>query len=401
MFNVITPEQAGCIIKEQFVGRIHEFESVKLPDALGHVLHSDITANEDIPGFDRSTVDGYAVKASDTFGSSESIPAVLNLTGEILMGECAETALLPGTCMIVSTGGAIPPGADAVVMHEHTEDYGNDMIGMQKPTAPGNNVIFRGDDVTIGDVVLSAGTCLKPHDIGILSALGISEVCVKRKPIIGIISTGDELVATTETPNIGQIRDVNTPMLMAAASKSGAESINYGIFKDKETEIKNAVKKATDECDIILISGGSSAGLRDLTAKIIASEGEILFHGIAMKPGKPTILGKVKNKPVFGLPGHPVAAYLVTELFVCPLISQLLGTTYKIKSTQAKLTEAISSNHGRAEYIPVVFDEDGNAHPVKSKSGLISSLKNVTGYICIPRDCEGLEKDIYLNVVHF
>jgi len=303
--------------------------------------------------------------------------------------------------VIVSTGGELPEGADAAVMVENTEEYGSEMIGIFKPVAPGNNVIFKGDDVTLGTKVLTEGTILTPHDIGILSALGYSEVKVRQKPVVGIISTGDELVETSVVPKSGQVRDVNTPMLIAAVTRFGAIAKDFGIIKDEETAVSEAIISACEKCDVVLISGGSSAGKRDLTAKIIGSEGELLLHGIAMKPGKPTILGIVKNKPVFGLPGHPVAAYLVTELFVRPLLEQLMGATVKRYKTTARLSEAISANHGRAEYIAVRLDEKGNAHPVKGKSGLIASLTNVDGYICIPRDSEGLPEGAEVKVTYF
>jgi len=401
MFKVKTPDEAREIIKNLLSGREFNAESVELVAAAGRILHTDIISKKNIPGFDRSTVDGYAVIATDTFGCSESIPVVLNLAGEVLMGESASDRLLPGTCMIVSTGGALPEGADAVVMVEHTEDYGSGMVGIQKPAAPGNNMIFKGDDVSAGDIALEAGTKLTPHDIGILAALGFCDVNVRCKPIVGIISTGDELVETSAVPVVGQVRDVNTPMLLAAAARFGAAVKDYGIIRDDETAVRSAVRSAAGECDIVLISGGSSAGTRDLTARVIESEGELLLHGIAMKPGKPTILGVIDKTPIFGLPGHPVAAYLVTELFVRPLIAEFMGATVKRRTTKAKLSEAISSNHGRAEYIAVRLDDTGTAHPVRGKSGLIASLTGVDGYISVPRDCEGLVKESEVTVTYF
>jgi len=401
MLNVITSDEVLQIINSRFAKQEFQSESIATTESLGRVLNQDIISNEDVPGFNRSTVDGYAVYASDTFGCSESIPAVLTLQGEVLMGESAEQKLDKGSCIIVSTGGELPEGADTVVMVEDTEDYGNNMIGIQKPSAPGNNVIFKGDDVSAGDKVLSAGTILTPHDIGILSALGHSEVNVRRKPVVGIISTGDELVASPCTPKSGQVRDVNMPMLQAAVRKFGAEAKDYGLIHDDKTAIRAAVKKACESCDIVLISGGSSAGARDMTAQIIESDGEILFHGIAMKPGKPTILGIIADTPVFGLPGHPVAAYFVTELFVRPLIMRLMGAECSRYTTIARIGETLSSNHGREEYIAVKLDENWIAHPIRGKSGLIASLANVDGYICIARDCEGLAENSVVKVIYF
>jgi len=414
LLSVKTPDEVLEIIDIRFSSQrlavsltgTCQAESVSIIDASGRVLHQDIISSGDVPGFDRSTVDGYAVCASDTFGCSESIPAVLTLLGEIPMGESAELKITPGTCAYVSTGGEIPDGADAVVMVEHSEDYGSGLTGIQKPAAPGNNMIFKGDDVSAGDTVLLAGTKITPHDVGILSALGCNEVSVCVKPVVGIISTGDELVPPSETPRSGQVRDINTPMLLAAVSRYGTEVKDFGIVRDDEPAIRFAVLSAAESCDIVLISGGSSAGARDMTARIIESEGELLLHGIAMKPGKPTILGTVNDKPVFGLPGHPVAAYLVTELFVQPLIAGFTGAAVKQRTTVARISEAISSNHGRAEYIPVRLDRvssdtAGTAYPIRGKSGLITSLAGVDGYICIPRDCEGLAAGEEVIVTYF
>jgi molybdopterin molybdotransferase len=401
MLNVKTPKEAYRIICECFMK--NEFASEKLPtaEALGRVLHYDIKSIEDVPGFNRSMVDGYAVIAADTFGCTEGMPALLKCIGEVRMGESAGCALTPGECAIVSTGGELPDNADAVVMVEYIEDYGSSMTGILKSVAPGNNVIFKGDDVSVGDMVLHAGTVVTPHDIGILSALGYDKIDIRRKPVVGIISTGDELIETSGVPKSGQIRDVNTPMLLASATRSGAAVMNLGIARDNERAIRSVVQLAVKTCDIVLISGGSSAGVRDMTARVIQSEGELLFHGISMKPGKPTILGVINDKPVFGLPGHPVAAYMVTELFVRPLIAMFMGSKLKRHTTMAIINEAISSNHGRTEYIAVKLDSKGTATPLKSKSGLITSLANADGYICIPGDCEGISKGTQVLVTFF
>jgi len=440
-----------------------DFCVVSAVSAVGRVLFEDVIAGENIPGFDRSMVDGYAVIASDTFGCSESNPAVLKPVGEVLMGFGAEFSLKAGECGVVSTGGDIPAGADSVVMVEHTEDFGGGLIGICKPAAPGNNIIYADDDAAFGSILLERGKLLTAHDIGVLAVAGYCEVKVYRKPLVGIISTGDELVgvcgdsrASCDSNNSGascvsgsscacgsfgalkqpllrgQVRDVNTPLLMAVINSSGGESKDYGIYKDDEDLIRSALSKAVSECDIVLISGGSSAGEKDKTASIISSLGEVLFHGIAMKPGKPTIFGLVQNTPVFGLPGHPIASFMITELFVRHTLCHMLNTPFNKKTTIATLTEAISSNHGREEYILVKLVENncksdtGNndnqqrteikhkivtkhqsvakhqtAAPIKSKSGLITSLTSADGYICIPRNCEGFPKGTEVTVAYF
>ena len=400
MLTVKTPSEVFELVRSRFGPLEAPAELVSLNNAAGRVLSCDITAEEHVPGFDRSTVDGYAVIAHDTFGCSDAIPAVLTLSGEVLMGQPACAALTPGTCIAVSTGGDLPEGANAVVMLEHTEDYGDGLVGVTSPAAPGNNIIFKGDDVSPGQKILAAGTVLCPHDIGILAALGRIDVGVRKAPLVGIISTGDELVEPSAVPKRGQVRDANAPLLTAAVHAAGAEAQNFGIVRDDETALRETLLRAAGRCDIVLISGGSSAGMRDLTARVIESAGQMLMHGIAMKPGKPTILGSIDGKPVWGLPGHPVAAYFVTELFVKPLIARLMGAQSKQFTATAHIGEAISSNHGRAEYIAVVLD--GNiARPIRAKSGLIASLSGADGYICVPRDCEGLPKGAAVTVTYF
>jgi len=400
MLHVKTPEEVLEIIDSNF-SRLEAEELIPLAEACGRTIRENIVGTEYVPEFNRSTVDGYAVRAADTFGCSDSIPAILALAGEIPMGQAADTPLEAGTCVAVATGGAVPEGADAVVMLEYTEDYGDGTIGILKPVAPGNNLIFKGDDVAPGKIIIPAGHTLAPHDIGSLAAMGISSVKVSAKPLIGIISTGDELVEITKKPKPGQVRDVNSFVLEALIKQSGGRSKSYGIIRDNERDLLTYVSQAVKECDIVLISGGSSVGMKDVTARVIESNGRILLHGIAMKPGKPTMLGIVANKPVFGLPGHPVAAYLTARLYVCPLIAKLMGAKIKQNTVTAAISETIPSNHGRAEFIAVFLETIDNglfARPIRGKSGLITSLAASDGYICIPRDCEGLAQGTKVTV---
>lgn len=401
MLSVKTPNEVMEIICKNF-GHIVGDEYAELTNALGRVLSEDVISTEYVPGFNRSSVDGYAVLASDTFGCSESIPAILRMMGYVQMGQSAELALSTGFCIDVPTGGEVAQGADSVVMVEYTEDYRDGTIGVLKPTSPGNNIIFKGDDVKPGGIVLRVGKTITSHDIGALAALGTTSVKVRKKPTIGIISTGDELIDAGLTPKGGQIRDVNTYLLSAAVTSSGGEAKTYGIINDEDEALEAAFDKALQECDMVLISGGSSVGLKDATARIIQGRGEILLHGIAMKPGKPTILGKAKGKPVFGLPGHPVAAYIVTQIFVVQVIDILTGrNSVAANAVCAQITEEVSSNHGRAEYIAVrLRQSDGvmYAEPVRGKSGLITGLTGTDGYICIPRDKEGVRRGADVNV---
>ena len=400
MLSVKTPEEVLALINEEFES-LDESEPVSLYTAIGRVLAEDITADEYVPDFDRSTVDGYAVRARDTFGCSDAIPAILTLAGEVLMGESAEFRLEKECCCAVPTGGAVPEGADSVVMIEYTENYGDGSIGIMKSAAPGMNMIFRGDDVFPGKTVLKKGRVLSSQDIGALAAMGKTQGPAARKLHIGIISTGDELVPPEVKPLPGQVRDVNSPMLQAMLYEFGCEVTNYGIGKDDEALLTAMVEKAFSECDAVLISGGSSVGVKDATCRIIEKLGVLLLHGIAMKPGKPTLMGKAGKKPIVGLPGHPVAAYFVTKLFVLPLLARLEGRSFRRYAVKARLTESIGANHGRAQYQSVRLEErDGvlYASPIRSKSGLITNLAGAEGWFCIERDCEGLGKDAEIDV---
>lgn len=389
------------LIRREFAGSAVGTEALPLSACLGRVLAEDITAKEYVPDFDRSTVDGYAVRAADTFGCSDSMPAVLKLRGIVSMGKASGIAVRKGDCAYVPTGGEIPEGADAMVMIEHGESYGNEEIGILKPAAPGNNIIYRGDDVFPGKTVLRAGRALRAEDIGALAALGICEVKVKKRPVVGIISTGDELVPVSQKPQAGQVRDVNSDMLSAAVALYGGHAKPLGIVKDGYMTLRSTMTEHISSCDVLLISGGSSVGQMDSTCAVIEELGTLLLHGIAMKPGKPTIIGKIGHKPVIGLPGHPGAAFFVADIFVKELIAILLGIKPHVFSAPARLTEAVSANHGRAQYCGVeLTEQDGllYARPVRSKSGLISSLAGCDGYFCIPRDSEGCAKGDEITV---
>ena len=402
MLTVLTPAEALQAILAAFPP-CPQVETVPLDAACGRVLYARVTAKEHVPDFDRSTVDGYALRAADTFGCSDALPAVLRLQGEIQMGAAAPAALEPGCCMAIPTGGALPIGADACAMLEFSEVYGDGTVGIAKPAAPGENLIFRGDDTRPGQAVLPAGRCLTPQDIGALAALGQMEVAVCRKPLVGLISTGDELVPASETPGPGQVRDVNEPLLRALLQSAGAETRFYGILKDDAALLGATLDAALADCDAVCISGGSSVGQKDATCRCIEDRGELLFHGVAMKPGKPTICGSVGGKAVFGLPGHPAAAAIAAQLFVLPHLMRLTGRAGTSHPIPARLTDPVSANHGRAQYMAVtLIDRDGEtwAEPVRSKSGLITALAGADGWFSIPRDREGVPAgemiDVYL-----
>ncbi len=401
MLQVKTPDEVFELIETRFSPIADHSESVGLEEAVGRVLAEDISASEYVPDFDRSTVDGYAVRARDTFGCSDAIPAILPLCGEVLMGKGAAFALPEGACCEVPTGGEIPKGADCAVMIEYTENYGDGTIGIGKAAAPGQNMIFRGDDVFPGKTVLDRGRLLSSQDIGALAAIGRTRVPVVKKLRVGLVSTGDELVPPDAIPGPGQVRDVNAPLLGAMLRAFGTEVTAYGIVRDDEAELSDAVRRAAAENDAVLLSGGSSAGVKDAACRIIESMGELLLHGIAMKPGKPAILGKAGEIPLVGLPGHPVAAYFVAKLFVLPLLGRLEGREMPRYTVAARLTESVGANHGRAQYTCVKLEENNGrllARPIRSKSGLITTLAGSDGFFCIGRDCEGLPQGAEIQV---
>lgn len=393
MLTVMTPEELLTLIADTFAPLDRPPETVGLDGALGRVLAREIQAAQFVPGFDRSTVDGYALRGADTFGCSESIPALLTCTGAVEMGEEPAFAVGPGQCAAIPTGGALPKGADAVQMVEHTEDYGGGEIGIVKSVPPGANLIFKGDDVKPGDLVLGRGRRLEPQDIGALAALGVTQVPVVPRLRVGIISTGDELVPPEQDPGPGQVRDVNGPLVAALLAQAGAEAVPLGIVPDREEVLREAVEEALAACDCVVLSGGSSVGEKDAACRVMAALGEVLCHGVAIKPGKPTLLGRAGDKPILGLPGHPVAALFTAKLFLIPLLAWLEGRTWKGRTVSARLAQTVPANHGRAQYTGVTLEEkpDGLwAQPIWGKSGLITTLAGADGFFCVPRDREGI-----------
>ena len=400
MLNVITIAEAQQLIAEKFGQLRMPEEQVPLEATLGRVLARDCLATEFVPNFNRSTVDGYAVRAQDVFGCSDSIPALLMQVGEAKMGEHTELEILSGECVYVPTGAEIPAGADCVIPIEDTEPLGDGTIAVYKPVSPGTNLIFRGDDVKPGDLVLPAGRRLNVADIGALAALGQTQVWVRQAPRIAVISTGDELVAPGEPLPMGKIRDVNAAMLVAFAHSTGAVADFIGIIPDNLEAVRAALQNSLVGHDLVLLTGGTSVGVKDAVPQVVAELGELMVHGLAVKPGKPTLFGQVQGKPVFGLPGNPVAAYFMAYLLVRPLVASMLGTHFAERKVSLPLARNVPSNHGREEYVPVVIRE-GKAQPIASKSGLITTLANTDGFLCIPRDKEGMRQGELVEVTLF
>ncbi|MDD4567040.1 Molybdopterin molybdenumtransferase [Methanoculleus chikugoensis] len=373
------------------------YEDVPLEDALHRVLAKDVHADIDIPGFDRSTVDGYAVAATETTGASEAIPAMLQCRGRVGMGSADAGSISPGSCRYVPTGGALPAGADAVVMIEHAEQIGDDIL-VHRPVAPGENVVFCGEDFRAGKAALERGRVLTPREIGVAAAIGADRVSVVQVPKIGIISTGNELVPVVETPGPGEVRDANSYLAGAFVTERGCHPVYFGIVRDERAVLKRAVSSALERCDAVLVSGGSSKDERDNTAAVVAELGEVLVHGIALAPGKPTIIGTARGKPVIGLPGHPASTFVVLVAVVDHLLAAMRQTAVSRRTVRARLTQNIPSTRGREDYVRVSLS-NGEATPVFGKSGLLNTLVQSEGLVRIPASSEGFEVDEEVEVI--
>jgi molybdopterin molybdotransferase len=373
-------------------------DSVPLPEAFHRILARDVYADVDIPGFTRSVVDGFAVQASDTTGSGEAIPSILNLSGRVEMGVSLKRSIKSGDCIYVPTGGILPEGADAVVMIEHAEQIGEEVL-VKKPVAHGENVLFFNEDFSAGEVVCTKGRRLTSQDIGVLAAAGCTRVPVVRIPSIGIISTGNELVSVNQKPMPGQVRDVNSYVVASFVREQGCNPVLYGIIRDDRGALRSAITHAAAECDAVMISGGSSKDERDMVASIIAERGTVLVHGIAIAPGKPTIIGKYDGKPVIGLPGHPASAFIVLIAIVRHMITAMTGETGStLRTIQATLGQNIPSSKGREDYVRVAV-RDGIAMPLFGKSGLLNTLVRSSGVIRVPAESEGLETGTRVEVI--
>ncbi len=403
--TLLPPDQARDELLSHLPAPTIDPVSVDVAQALSRFTAVDVFAPHPLPDFRRTTVDGFAVRARDTFGASDSLPAYLNLVGEVPMGGTPAFELGAGQCALIHTGGMLPNGADAVVMIEYTQSAQSSEIEIFKSVADGENVINIGEDVAQNQLVIPQGTQLRPAEIGGLMALGITKIAVARKPRIGLISTGDEVIEPEKSPRPGQVRDINSYTLGALVEKSGGEAIRYGIFSDQFSVLKDAASKALSECDAVIITAGSSASTRDMTADVIRTLGEpgVLVHGINTRPGKPTILGVCNGKAVIGLPGNPVSALVNGYLFVVPVIEKLLSALPKPKATvQATLTVNLPSQAGREDWWPVklvVNDRGYLAEPIFGKSNLIFTLASANGLLRIHPDATGLSAGEQVQVV--
>jgi len=386
-------------------------ETIPLADCASRILAEDVTAPEQLPPFSRSTMDGFAVRARDTFGCSESEPALLNIVGEIAMGTSGrDIALRPGQTSRIWTGGELAAKSDAVVMVEYSHLLDEHTVEIFRPVAPGENVIRAGEDTEQGQMVLARGRRLRPQDVGVLAGLGITSVTVYRRPLVAILSTGDELVSPDQQPGPGQIRDINSTTLAALVEESGGIANRIGIINDDFDTMFTACRDALSKADMVLLSGGSSVGQRDFTLQVLEhlQNSEVLAHGVAIRPGKPTILARTGNKALFGLPGHVASAMVVYYLFVLPLLHRFGGMTADqgLLPIPAITGEQIPSAIGREEYVRVelVRPADGSppvALPIYGRSGLLTPLVKADGLLVIDRDSEGLDKGAAAKVLLF
>ena len=418
--TLLPPDDARALLLSHLAGLEADSELIDSAHALDRVTAEDVLAPHPLPEFPRSTVDGYAVRARDTFGATDSLPGYLTLIGEVPMGDTPEFKVQQGECALIHTGGMLPLGADAVVMLEYTQIAGDSREGsktfarvneveIMRAVADGENVIKVGEDVEAGQTVIRRGVRLRPAEIGGLMALGIIQLRVAREPRIGLISSGDEVVAPNQSPRPGQVRDVNAYTLAALVTKSGGEAAQYGIVSDDMAALKATAAQALAECDVVIITAGSSASTRDMTAEVISSLGSpgVLVHGINTRPGKPTILGVCNGKAVIGLPGNPVSALVNGYLFVVPVIEKLLGALPKPQAMViARLTVNLPSQAGREDWWPVKLipsplrpspnfgrgdgGEGFDAEPIFGKSNLIFTLASADGLLRIPPDATGL-----------
>ncbi|HHO47879.1 MAG TPA: molybdopterin molybdenumtransferase MoeA [Desulfobacteraceae bacterium] len=386
-------------------------ETIPLAQGLGRILAADVISPEPLPPFSRSTMDGFAVRARDTFGCSESEPALLTIAGEIAMGQSGtDLTLAPGQTAIIWTGGELPVNADGVVMVEYTNQPDKGTVEIFRPVAPGENIIRAGEDFPRGATVLHKGQRLRPQDLGVLAGLGITGLQVARKPVAAIISTGDELAEPGLQPEPGKIRDINSTTLTALVEECGGIAVPLGIIGDDAESMLVACRKALAlPADMVLLSGGSSVGRRDFTLQTLEGldGSELLAHGVSIRPGKPTILAKTGNAALFGLPGHVGSAIVVFHLFVRPLLRKLggAGATSGLRMIRAVTAEQIPSTIGREDFVRVALewgeDSPPRAVPLYGKSGLLNPLVRADGLLIINRDTEGLDRGEPAEVMLF
>ncbi|MEW5724538.1 MAG: gephyrin-like molybdotransferase Glp [Thermodesulfobacteriota bacterium] len=386
-----------------------EPETVDLAAAAGRVLAEDVAAEADLPDFPRATMDGYAVRARDTYGASEGLPGLFEVVGEVAMGERPGFSVGSGQTARVWTGGMMPEGSDAVVMIEYSRRVDERTVELARPVAPFENVVRPGEDVRRGQVLLARGRRLRAQEVGLLAALGRERLLVVRVPRVAVISTGDEVVPVSQNPGPGQVRDVNTYTLSALVAEAGGTALSLGLVRDDLAELRRKTAQGLEQADVVLISGGSSVGVRDFTVAAFEScEGaEVLVHGVSVSPGKPLVMARRGNQSLWGLPGHTVSAMITCDLFVRPLLARLSGEERRRSwrpPVLAALARPVPSVHGRQDYVRVRLERTPAgivAHPLLGQSGLISTMVRADGLVCIGLNDEGLPRGAVVEVILF
>jgi molybdopterin molybdotransferase len=407
-FKVLAPQEALRLLLQ-----VAPLTTESIPAVRGRarVLAEDLFSAVDLPHFNRAAMDGYAVKAKDTFGASQSLPAYLKLAGVVEMGKEATQALATGEAIRISTGGMMPPQSDAVVMVEYTEEVAGPLVEIHRGVSPWQNVIQIGDDIKKSDLVFQRGRRLRAHDLGALTGVGISSIPVYKRPRVALISTGDEIVDAEVNPLPGQVRNINQHSLAGLIEECGGELKDWGVVRDDRDLLRKAIGEALEWGDLVLLSGGSSMGAKDIALETILSfpESEFIFHGISVAPGKPTIFARARGKPIMGLPGYPVSALVIFDLFAAPLIRRLGGENVETASRFAKTARAvlktnIASQVGREDYVRVTLEREGQqlfATPLPSKSGAIFTLVKADGMVRIDLNQDGLEQGEEVEVILF
>jgi molybdopterin molybdotransferase len=407
-FKVLPPEEARRLLLAVEPVGAEKISSVK---ARGRVLAEDLNSVVDLPHFHRAAMDGYAVKAKDTFGASQSLPAYLKLAGVVEMGKEATEPLTAGATMRISTGGMMPPDADAVVMVEYTDETDGGLVEIHRGVSPWQNVIQIGDDIKKGELVFARGRRLRAHDLGALTGVGISWIPVYRQPRVALISTGDEIVDADTEPRPGQVRNINQHSLAGLIEECGGALKDWGVIRDDRAALQQAIGAALEWGDVVLLSGGSSMGAKDIALETILSfpDSEFIFHGISIAPGKPTIFARACGKPILGLPGYPVSALVIFDLFAAPLIRRLAGENAAAlerfsKTVRATLKTNVASQIGREDYVRVTLERQAEgllATPLPSKSGAIFTLVKADGMVRIDMNLDGLEQGEEVEVILF
>jgi molybdopterin molybdotransferase len=407
-FKVLPPREAlNVLLTVSPVGT----EQIPSVCARARVLAEDLRSAVDLPHFHRAAMDGYAVIAKDTFGASQSLPAYLKLAGVIEMGKEAAQPLASGTAMRISTGGMMPPEADAVVMVEYTDETDAGLVEIHRGVSPWQNVIQIGDDIKKGELVFPQGRRLRAHDLGALTGVGIASIPAFKKPRVALISTGDEIVDVDTEPMPGQVRNINQHSLAGLIEECGGELKDWGVIRDDCKALRDAIAAALEWSDLVLLSGGSSMGAKDIALETILSfpDSQFIFHGISIAPGKPTIFAKACGKPILGLPGYPVSALVIFDLFAAPLIRRLGGENIDAlakfsRTVRAVLKTNVASQIGREDYVRVTLERKNDglvAVPLPSKSGAIFTLVKADGMVRVDMNQDGLEHGEEVEVILF